>query len=370
MGFVRKTIGSVTGANDAADAASAAAATQEQLGQQAIDLQRETIAQQRQDLAPFVGPGARKFALASDFAGNVPGFEVTPFTPAGQLSPTAQIGAPSPTVSPQAISPQFDVTSDPTFQALANEAQRRVFSNQAARGKLGSGGTAEALQERLVALGDQLSTSNLQRQLAARGQLVGEQQAQFGQQLTGQQLTDQQRQALFNQQLVGQQQRAAEQAQQFGQQVQAGLIPQQTQQQAFNQLLEIGRIGQASAAGQAAAAGTGGARISDLLTQIGNVRAAGITAPAAIQQQSLNSALQLGGQLGSAALLASDYRLKENISYRETINGIPMFNFDYIDGPKNQTGTMAQLIQDDYPEAIHHVDGYLWVDYGKLPIWH
>jgi hypothetical protein len=48
------------------------------------------------------------------------------------------------------------VTENPFFDALADEAQKRLFNNQAARGKVGSGGTAEALQNSLLLLGPQL----------------------------------------------------------------------------------------------------------------------------------------------------------------------------------------------------------------------
>ena len=66
----------------------------------------------------------------------------------------------------------------------------------------------------------------------------------------------------------------------------------------------------------------------------------------------------------------SDVELKENITYVGDNNGIPWFKFDYIDGEKDQFGTMAQLIEDDYPEAVTMVDGYRMVNYGVLPCQH
>lgn len=57
------------------------------------------------------------------------------------------------------------ITNNPFFDALATRATEELFSNQAARGKVGSGGTAEALQNSLVLLGSSLLNQNVtQRQ--------------------------------------------------------------------------------------------------------------------------------------------------------------------------------------------------------------
>jgi len=48
------------------------------------------------------------------------------------------------------------IQNDPFFGALADDAQQRIFGNQAARGKVGSGGTAAALQNSLLLLGNDL----------------------------------------------------------------------------------------------------------------------------------------------------------------------------------------------------------------------
>lgn len=287
MGFVRDLTGS-----SAKKAASRAAGKQEAMGREAIELQRETRDLMREDLAPF-----------RDI-----------YTPeiGQQLTGLATQGADFSGI--QALQP-FDPMQDQSFRALADEASRRVFSNQAARGKLGSGGTAEALQNQLVGLGEGMRA-----------------------------------------------QRAAEQAQQFGQQMQLATVPQQQQ---FNQLMNLAGIGQSAAAGQASAAGTAGTNISELLTGIGNAQAAGLVGGAQAKSQALGGLMQLAG-MGAAM---SDIRAKENIKPVGDINGIPWFTFDYIDGEKNQQGTMAQLIQDDYPDAVVEIDGMLHVDYGKLPIW-
>lgn len=276
-------------------AARQAANIQAQAGQEAIDLQRELERKQTQRLQPFTNLFSpieamklRSTVGGGDFSGIEPLQEVNPL-------------------------------QDPAFKALANEASRRVFANQAARGKLGSGSTAEALQQRLVGLGEQV-----------RGQ------------------------------------RAAEQAQRFGQQMQLATVP---QQQSFNQLMNLAQLSQASAAGQAAASGQAGQNISSLLTDIANAQAAGQIGAEQARTGALGGLLSLGGQLGGAALL-SDMTKKENIEYRGDINGVPWFTFDYIDGEKGQQGTMAQLIEDDFPDAVTEKDGVKYVNYGALPIWH
>ena len=80
----------------------------------------------------------------------------------------------------------------------------------------------------------------------------------------------------------------------------------------------------------------------------------------------LGAATSLGGSLGGAAILASDIRVKENLEKLDTIDGINIYKFDYINGAKNQVGVIAQEMQEKCPECV--VDGdILRVDYSKLP---
>lgn len=48
------------------------------------------------------------------------------------------------------------VQNNPFYKSLADDAQRRLLANQAAKGKVGSGGTSAALQEQLLNLGNGL----------------------------------------------------------------------------------------------------------------------------------------------------------------------------------------------------------------------
>ena len=80
----------------------------------------------------------------------------------------------------------------------------------------------------------------------------------------------------------------------------------------------------------------------------------------------MGAASGLGSSLGSAAILASDIRVKENLEKLDTVDGINIYRFDYINGAKNQVGVIAQEMQEKCPECV--IDGdILKVDYSKLP---
>ena len=79
-----------------------------------------------------------------------------------------------------------------------------------------------------------------------------------------------------------------------------------------------------------------------------------------------------GSLLGGAAkvaplvMAASDIRVKENLKKLDTVDGINIYRFDYINGAKNQVGVIAQEMQEKCPECV--IDGdILKVDYSKLP---
>lgn len=55
------------------------------------------------------------------------------------------------------------IQNNPMYKSLADDAQRRLLANQAAQGKVGSGGTANALQTSLLNLGNGLIGDQLSR---------------------------------------------------------------------------------------------------------------------------------------------------------------------------------------------------------------
>lgn len=77
---------------------------------------------------------------------------------------------------------------------------------------------------------------------------------------------------------------------------------------------------------------------------------------------------------GASALLAlSDYRLKDNIQYTGTDNGVNLYSWDWkpefaelTDGMPT-TGVIAQELALTHPEAVfQHSSGFLGVDYSKV----
>ena len=81
--------------------------------------------------------------------------------------------------------------------------------------------------------------------------------------------------------------------------------------------------------------------------------------------QAVSEALKSAGQIGAGAM-ASDIRVKENIEKLDTVDGINIYKFDYIDGAKDQVGVIAQEMQEKCPECV--VNGeILKVDYSRLP---
>lgn len=66
----------------------------------------------------------------------------------------------------------------------------------------------------------------------------------------------------------------------------------------------------------------------------------------------------------------SDRRAKENISEyksQKSILDLPVYKYDYINGPKNQIGCMAQDLREICPEMVHEeTNGMLSVDNSKV----
>jgi hypothetical protein len=76
----------------------------------------------------------------------------------------------------------------------------------------------------------------------------------------------------------------------------------------------------------------------------------------------------LGGTLGAAAIMASDRRLKKNISkVGQLDNGLNVYSYRYKSGGPMHIGVMAQEVIKVNPGAVHIMpDGFMAVDYGAL----
>lgn len=119
-------------AKEGASAARHAAGAQNVAALNAIEAQDQATAQIRADLQPYRDAGAA----------TAPGLTKLVNDPNEQAA---------------------FIQNNPFYQSLAKDATDKLFANQAAKGKLGSGGTAEALQNSLLLLGNDLLTQDVAR---------------------------------------------------------------------------------------------------------------------------------------------------------------------------------------------------------------
>lgn len=129
-----------------------------------------------------------------------------------------------------------------------------------------------------------------------------------------------------------------------------------------NQLFNSVNLGQASASGQANTTLQTGNSLSNLITGQGAVQAGGIIGAANARQQGINNLIGLGGQLGGAAIAASDRRLKENIEKVGSDEFGNIYEFNYIGNPQRYRGRIAQELKEIKPDAVSvGENGYLQV---------
>lgn len=287
------------GGQGASAAAIEAARIQAGSATEAIEAQERARQQAREDLSPFRKAGEQSLTgllgLANERAG------------AGTLEGAGRL------ITDPNAQRQF-ITQNPFFNALADDAQSRLFANQAARGKVGSGGTAKALQNSLLLLGTDLLNQNINQRFNLSGR------------------------------------ESALQNQQFGQR--------------FN----LATLGSNAAAGQATATLSTSNTISDLLTQSGNAQAAGLVGAANARTQAGQGLLQAGGTaLGGYFASLSDERFKTDIQeVGELHNGLPVYTYKYKGDDTVHMGVMAQELEKVIPKAVHTIDGIKYVDYGEI----
>lgn len=217
-----------------------------------------------------------------------------------------------------------DIEKDTLFQSLKRQAISGIESSAAARGKLMSGTTPQAIAEQVqnLALGraGQIQAQNVMARQALLGERIGEQERRY--------------QQLFN--LTG--------------------------------------LGQASAAQQATNVQTAAANIGELYAQQANARAAGLMAQANLQAQAGQGLMSMFGNIGGAAagnpqIMAalSDRRMKEDIKQVGILdNGLPVYTFRYKGDQTVQMGVMAQDVEQVNPDAVVEIDGIKHVYYGAL----
>ena len=72
------------------------------------------------------------------------------------------------------------------------------------------------------------------------------------------------------------------------------------------------------------------------------------------------------GSIASAAILASDIRIKENLERDGTWNGFSVYKYNYIGDDTPRRGVIAQEVEETRPEAIAIIDGVKHVNYSML----
>lgn len=199
------------------------------------------------------------------------------------------------------------IQDNPFFKALADDAQSRLFKNSAARGKVGSGGTAKALQNSILLLGTDLVNQN-----------IG------------------QRQGVFNDSL------------------------------GITQLGANAAAGQAGASqniagSNASTVASGAANITDLITGGANAQAAGLVGAANAGTAATQSNIDAATAIGTAIAL-SDSRFKENVTFIGNVNDVPMYFFKYKGSNRLDLGTMAHHV----PHAVIDMGGKKYVDYARV----
>ena len=122
--------GSVYSGVSGANAVDKATGQQVAAGQQAVGQQQEALSQIRSDLQPYTSSGATTTPLLTSLVND----------PAAQLS---------------------FLQNNPFYNTLAEKAKNDLLAREASRGKVGSGGTASALQNAYLLLGKDLLQSDI-----------------------------------------------------------------------------------------------------------------------------------------------------------------------------------------------------------------
>lgn len=144
----------------------------------------------------------------------------------------------------------------------------------------------------------------------------------------------------------------------------------QSRMDRFNRLAGLAGTGQAQSRTLASLGQGYGGQAGAGLTGIGNVLGAGRVGAANVKQQALGnllgSGMQLGGQLAGAALIASDRRLKKNITKIGKWKSFDKYLFQYRGGNNWFIGLMADNVKQLRPDAVININGFDHVNYGVL----
>ena len=121
--------------------------------------------------------------------------------------------------------------------------------------------------------------------------------------------------------------------------------------------------------------GTNEGAIANLMAGIGETRSQGALAKGQIRSQGTQNALDLILGTAQAATTAfSDIRLKRDIRYLGSHNGLNFYGWTWNELAKTLglegecSGVLAHEVHELYPEATSVKDGFVQVDYSRLPM--
>jgi len=188
MGKIRE----VVGIKGQREAAREAGRQQQAMGEQAISQQEAALERILGIQQPFVQAGQQAIGgLLGAVLGGAPSGGVSARFKGTQRGLPAATDTAGLSMVPEDF--EFErgaerVTQDPFFQALAAQQEERLMSSAAARGMVGSGRTAEALNRNLLRLGQEFRQQDIANQLneakiqqALRAENLGVQAQRFGQ---------------------------------------------------------------------------------------------------------------------------------------------------------------------------------------------
>jgi len=201
------------------------------------------------------------------------------------------------------------ITNNPFFDSLATRAKNDLFANQAAKGKVGSGGTAEALQNSLLLLGSDLINQNV----------------------TQRQNTNTQYQSLVNTGLSA-----------------AGTAANATNLSTARDLGVISDVADNQA---------------NLRVGAGVAQSAGIIGKYNARQGAADNVENTIIDAAKFAVQLCDIRMKDNIKKVGVLdNGLPIYTFTYKGSDKLQMNVMAQDVEKVMPHAVIERDGFKYVN--------
>lgn len=215
MSFVSKAIGSITGSNKQAKAATQAAQTQADATDRASQIQKEMYEQTRSDLNPYTQVGTNALAQMAGFNPQAYQGDQFSFNGSGNTGYSSQL--PDANIHSAYDGPtyqvgEFNFEESPSYQFRKQQGMDGIQGSAAARGGLQSGGTLKALnnynsdlasQEYATAHNQYLQNEGLNQNQAQIGfnQYLGQaglQQNNFNNALQNEQMRSNQHQQAFN----------------------------------------------------------------------------------------------------------------------------------------------------------------------------